>query len=248
MTVMLALPLPKLAGGVNTAVRVSPVPLIAPKVPPVTTTSPVAPSQKKLEPGSSENVNAILAVSPALRVASLVTILTEGANVSMRINGVVVVTPLLPAASWYVLAATVILAMSLARFAVGVKTAVLESPVPLIASKLPPVTATSPVVPFHKKLELGSSENVKVRVAVSPIFKAFKSELIVSVGKVVSTKNCALGAMAMDVMAALLPAASLSVAPFKLRALEAMATPSASFWPLAMVLAKMNELVPEPET
>ncbi len=127
------------------------------------------------------------------------------------------------------MAATVMLAVSLAKFAVGLKIAVLVSPVPLSAPKVPPKTSTSPVVPFHEKLEPGSSENVKLMAAVSPIFKLDKIELIVSVGEVVSTKNCAFGAMAMAKTVALLPAASLSVAPFKLKALEAIATPSASF-------------------
>ena len=99
MTVMLALPLPKLAGGVNTAVRVSPVPLIAPKVPPVTTTSPVAPSQKKLEPGSSENVSVMVAVSLVFKVDTLLPMLTEGANVSKLMLGIVPALPVFPAVS-----------------------------------------------------------------------------------------------------------------------------------------------------
>ena len=96
---MLAVPFPRLAGGLKTAVRVSPVPLIAPKVPPVTTTSPVAPSQEKLEPGSSENVKVMLAVSPVFKVDTLLVRLTEGAKVSKLMLGAVPALPLLPAMS-----------------------------------------------------------------------------------------------------------------------------------------------------
>ena len=90
---MLAVPLAKLGVGVNTAVRVVPVPLMAPKVPPVITRSPELPSQAKLDPGSSENVKLILAVSPALSVATLLAMLTVGAKVSIEMLGV---TPALP--------------------------------------------------------------------------------------------------------------------------------------------------------
>ena len=98
-TVMLALPLAKLAVGVNTAVRVSPVPLMAPKVPPVTTKSPELPSHTKLLPGSSENVKVILAVAPALSAATLLVMLTVGARVSIERLGVTPALPELPALS-----------------------------------------------------------------------------------------------------------------------------------------------------
>ena len=62
--VMLALPLAKLAVGVKVAVRVSPVPLMALKLPLLTTTSPVLPFQTKVLPGSSLKVKVMLAVSP----------------------------------------------------------------------------------------------------------------------------------------------------------------------------------------
>ena len=59
---MLAEPLDKLAVGVNVPVRVRPVPLIAPKVPPEIVRSPAVPFQAKLVPGSSEKVNVMAAV------------------------------------------------------------------------------------------------------------------------------------------------------------------------------------------
>ena len=99
LTVMLALPLARLAVGVNTAVRVSPVPLTAPNTPPVTTRSPELPSQAKLAPGSSENVKVMLAVSLALSADTSLAILTVGAMVSIEITGVTPALPKLPALS-----------------------------------------------------------------------------------------------------------------------------------------------------
>lgn len=96
---MLALPLAKLAVGVKTAVRVKPVPLMAPRVPPVTAMSPTEPFHAKLLPGSSVNVNMMLAVSPIFRVLTLEVIAKVGVNVSIDKIGVVPATPLLPAAS-----------------------------------------------------------------------------------------------------------------------------------------------------
>ncbi len=78
------------------------------------------------------------------------------------------------------------LAEPIDKLAVGVKAAVRDSPVPLIALKVPPEIVRSPVVPFHPKLVPGSSEKVKVMVAVSPTFRAAISEVIVTVGARVS--------------------------------------------------------------
>ena len=99
MTVMLGVPLAKFGVGVKTAVRVRPVPLMAPSVPPVTVMSPAEPSQANVLPGSSENVNVMLAVSPALSVDTLLATLTVGAKVSMLIEGEVPAAPLLLAVS-----------------------------------------------------------------------------------------------------------------------------------------------------
>ena len=97
---MLALPLAKLAVGVNTAVRMSPVPLMAPSVPPVTATSPVVPFHAKLVPGSSLKVKVMLAVPPALTAETLDVMATDGATVSMLMAGDVPALPLLPGKSW----------------------------------------------------------------------------------------------------------------------------------------------------
>ena len=93
-TVMLALPEAKLAVGVKVAVRVRPVPLIALKVPPVVTMSLSAKPT-----GVSLNVKVIVAVSPALRVLTLLVIAKVGAKVSMLTLGVVPAAPLFVAAS-----------------------------------------------------------------------------------------------------------------------------------------------------
>ena len=99
MTVMLAEPLDKLAVGVNVPVLVSPVPLIALKVPPEIVRSPVVPFQAKLVPGSSEKVNVMSAVSPTFNVDTLEVIATVGASVSIVMEGEVPTEPVLPAAS-----------------------------------------------------------------------------------------------------------------------------------------------------
>ena len=96
---ILAEPLDKLAVGVNIPVLVSPVPLIALKVPPEIVRSPTVPFQTKLVPGSSEKVKVMVAVSPTFSVATLDVIATVGANVSIVMVGEVPAEPVLPAAS-----------------------------------------------------------------------------------------------------------------------------------------------------
>jgi hypothetical protein len=97
--VILAEPLDKLAVGVKSEVRVSPVPLTAPKVPPETVRSPVVPFQAKLVPGSSEKVKVMVAVSPIFSEATFEVIATVGASVSIVIVGEAPAEPVLPAAS-----------------------------------------------------------------------------------------------------------------------------------------------------
>ena len=80
---MLAVVLAKLAVGVKMAVLLRPVPVMAPKVPPVKAMSPTDPSQVKLVPGSSENVNVMVAVSPNFRADTLAVMLTVGDVVSI---------------------------------------------------------------------------------------------------------------------------------------------------------------------
>ena len=96
---MLAEPLAKLAVGVNVPVRVRPVPLIAPKVPPETAISPAVPFHEKLVPGSSETVNVMVAVSPAFKAETFEVTVTVGASVSIVTEGEVPADPVLPAAS-----------------------------------------------------------------------------------------------------------------------------------------------------
>ena len=96
---MLALPEVRLAVGVKVALRVRPLPLMAPSVPPVTLMSPVLPSQAKLAPGSSLKVKVMAALSPALTALTLLEIANVGASVSMLMAGVVPAPPMLPAVS-----------------------------------------------------------------------------------------------------------------------------------------------------
>lgn len=140
------------------------------------------------------------------------------------------------------------LAVPAATLLVGVNVAVRVKPVPLMLPKVPPVTSTSPALDVHTKLLPGSSLNAKVMAAVSPDFNALTSEVMLTVGAVVSIKYSGLLATAMDVMMLVLSALSFRVAPFKVRAFNAMVTPSVSFCPLAMVVLKTSAVVPEPDT
>ena len=86
------------AVGVKVAVRVSPVPLMALRVPPVTTTSPLVPSQAN-PVGSSLNVNVMTAVWPVFNALWLLVMVTVGASASMVNEVIAAAAPLLPAAS-----------------------------------------------------------------------------------------------------------------------------------------------------
>ncbi len=72
--------------GVKSAVRVSglPVVLSAPKVPPVTTKSPLVPFQTKLVPGSSLKVNVMVAVWPEINALVLLVTVAVGRVVSTK--------------------------------------------------------------------------------------------------------------------------------------------------------------------
>ena len=78
-TVMLAVPPLVAAAGVNVAVRVRPVPLRGPRVPPETVTSP----KVNVAPGFSLKAKVMSAVSPILSVDTLLLIPNVGAVVSM---------------------------------------------------------------------------------------------------------------------------------------------------------------------
>ena len=82
VTVMLALLLAVLAVGVNVAFRVSPVPLIAPNVPPATPMSPVEPSHTNVLLGFSLKVKVMVAVSPVFKLDLLLVMVTVGGVVS----------------------------------------------------------------------------------------------------------------------------------------------------------------------
>ena len=139
------------------------------------------------------------------------------------------------------------LALPLAKLASGVNTAVRVRPVPVSALNVPPVTATSPALPSHAKLLPVSSDNVNVMLAVSPAFNTLMSEVITTVGTVVSTKNSGLERITALVMTQALPAASDKMAPLSVKALSGNDTPSVSLRPATMVAVKIQVLVPVPD-
>ena len=94
-TVMLARPEARPGVGMKVAVRVGPLLLIAPSVPPVKLTSLLT----KLEPGSSLKLKVMVAVWPDLSAAVLLVIASVGATVSIAIAGVGAAAPRLPATS-----------------------------------------------------------------------------------------------------------------------------------------------------
>ena len=177
-TVMLAVPTTGSAVGVKVAMRVSPSPLSAPRLPPTTAMSPAS----KLPSGSSLKAKLISAVSPALSAGLLLVMSSVGATVSIFSAGVLPAAPALPAASVYSPAATVMLAAPLDSLGVGVKVAVRVSPLPLIASSVPPVTAMS----ARMKLLPGSSLKLKVMPALTSALTAGALLVITNVGASVS--------------------------------------------------------------
>ncbi len=136
------------------------------------------------------------------------------------------------------------LALLLAKLAVGVNVLRLTVPRPVSALNVPPVTVTSDNV----KLLPGFSVKVKSMTLVSFVFKLALEDVMTTLGAVVSTKYLPLLATAVEVMVALMPLASWSVEPFKLSALLAMATPLLSFCPAVTVVINVKALLPEPET
>ena len=89
-TVMLAVAAPRLGVGVKVAVRVSPLPPSAPRLPPVVTMSACV----KLLPGSSLKRKLISAVSPALSALWLLLRVSLGATVSCsKVCSSISVTP-----------------------------------------------------------------------------------------------------------------------------------------------------------
>ena len=88
--------------------------------------------------------------------------------------------------------ATEMLAVTLAKLAVGVNVLRLTVPRPVSAFNVPPVTETSDIV----KLVPGSSVKVKSMTLVSSVFKLALEDVMATLGAVVSTAYCALSAKA----------------------------------------------------
>ena len=84
-------------------------------------------------------------------------------------------------------------------------------------------------------------------LAVSPAFNTLMSEVITTVGTVVSTKNSGLERTTALVMTQALLAASDKMAPLSVKALSGNDTPSVSLRPATMVAVKIQVLVPVPD-
>jgi hypothetical protein len=122
-----------------------------------------------------------VAVSPILKVVLLEAIVIVGATVSTVIEIVLEAVLALPAASMKVAAATLKVAV-VVLVTVGIKVAVYVKPDPAKLESAPPTT----VILEEIKAVEAASLRVKVKVAVSPDFKAEAEEVMVIVGAAVS--------------------------------------------------------------
>src|ERR1700687_1540953 len=122
------------AGGVNVAIRVRPEPEIAPRVPPVTTTSPDEPFQVNVAPGCSLKVKVTGAVWPIFSRDTSLVIASVGGVVSIvTVNGEEA-TETLPAASvavavtpWVPAVRVLVVMLQLPAVAVAVPSTVVPS-------------------------------------------------------------------------------------------------------------------------
>src|SRR5438552_17000848 len=96
---MFAMPPLVPAAAVKPALRVNPVPVIAPRLPPLTATSPLDPSHANVVPGSSLNVKLIVALAPIFNCATLLVIASVGATLSIVTARLADARLILPAAS-----------------------------------------------------------------------------------------------------------------------------------------------------
>ena len=101
------------------------------------------------------------------------------------------------------------------KLGVGVNTAVRVTPVPEMALKVPLLSVTSPVVPFHSNVLPGSSLKVKVMSAVSPTLSWPTLDVMLKNGAVVSTVKLLLAAVAGTLIVVVLVRGSFKVLPFK---------------------------------
>ena len=164
---------------------------MAERLPPVTVTSPVVPFQMKVSPGSAEKVKVIVAVSPALRLArSLVMVTLGGALPMMSSPFELLAMFAFPARSVYLLLPTVMDALLLGALVGAVNCAVRMRPVPEMAERLPPETEISPEVPSHTNDVPGSSRKTKVIVVASPAVKEiFSLSMVSGVSRVYALKG-----------------------------------------------------------
>src|SRR5512133_104733 len=187
---MLAVPPLVFAVGVKVAVRVKPLPLIVPSVPPVVTTS----ASVKVAPGSSLKVKVIAAVSPILSVDTSLVIASVGAVVSTLTTSALEAVPVLPAAS--------------------VAVAVIEcAPVPsveLTIDQFPPVATAVPstVVPSYS-VTVAPASAVPVNVGVVTLVRLSVLDVPASLAAARSGVLGAVGASVSNVSEGVVPAPPL---------------------------------------
>ena len=147
------------------------------KVPP---TVVILPSTKVEE--ASLRVKVMVAVSPIFKAVLLEAMVMVGATVSTVMEIVLEAMLLLPAPSVKVPTATLKVAV-VVLVTVGIKVAVYVKPDPAKLESAPPTT----VILEEIKAVEAASLRVKVKLAVSPIFKVVLLEAIVMAGATVST-------------------------------------------------------------
>ena len=164
------------AVGVNTTVYDAPEPLNDDNVPPLAV---ISVTTKLVDASDSVNVN--VDVSPDFNEAEPAAIETVGACVSYAIVVAELAVLLFPAASVNPPLATDTEPEPLCVFAVGVNTTLYDVPEPLNDDNVPPLNVMSPTA---KSVE--ASDNVMVRVEVSPDFSEAEPAAIETVGACVS--------------------------------------------------------------
>lgn len=186
---MLAVPAPMPGDGVNVAVNSFG--LLPLGVKPESTPPTVVMSDASNPTGASEKLKLISAVCPMPRLDLLLLIANVGAELSCPLVakmsvGLVDALPLLPAASVYESALTVIfVAPELAAFGVKIALNVLELDALAFRSDNVPPEA---LISLASK-PIGVSLKVNVSTAVSPAARFFRSLVITTLGAAVSTVN-----------------------------------------------------------
>ena len=237
-----------LAWGRNTALRVRPVPPMAPSVPPLTVMSPVMPSHWKVLPGFSLKVKVMVALSPLFKLFWLAVMATVGATRS-RLKVLLVQSDVLPAAS--VTAACNCTAPS-AKVVSALAGSTTAWACPLVgrsssATCSSPWTSLNWARPPACAVTLYRPPVAVASLVVTPSATLVKACSCGASGARLSTLKSLLAATLDAPSRAALPASSLNWLPVgRLKPLKAMATPSASLRVSVMVAWNTSAVVPAP--